>query len=167
MDVGVRHRHLRQQSGAGHAVVAFGIVGRDEALVAPEQMHALPRRPLAILVRRQELEQRFRRRTAGERDAQLAGFLGDALDQPVRDTLGQILRVRADYHLSSHRIAFQAAVPRMYFSTALAKPSSSYESVTADACCFTSSGALPIAMLNPAGRNISTSFGWSPMVAIF
>src|SRR5438094_592594 len=51
-------------------------------------------------------------------------------------------------------------------SIAFAKPSSLYESVTQSACAFTSSLALPIAMLRPLLENISTSFGMSPMVAI-
>src|SRR5450759_1196444 len=50
--------------------------------------------------------------------------------------------------------------------TALAKPSFSLLSVTALAWDFTSSLALPIAMEKPLLRNIRTSFGMSPMVAI-
>src|SRR5688572_1848912 len=48
---------------------------------------------------------------------------------------------------------------RMNRSTALAKPSSSQESVTALAWRFTSSLALPMAMLKPDRRNIRTSLG--------
>jgi len=54
----------------------------------------------------------------------------------------------------------------MNFRIALAKPSSSLLSVTALACFFTSSLALPMAMEKPLLRNIRTSFGMSPMVAI-
>src|ERR1700730_513981 len=51
-------------------------------------------------------------------------------------------------------------------SIALAKPSSSYESVTRLACCWTCGLALPMATLRPLLRNIRRSFGISPMVAI-
>ena len=50
---------------------------------------------------------------------------------------------------------------------ASAKPSSLLERVTNLAACCTSELALPIAMLTPPRLNINTSFGISPMVAIF
>jgi len=55
----------------------------------------------------------------------------------------------------------------MNFRTAFAKPSFSLLSVTALACAFTSSLELPIAMEKPLLRNIRTSFGISPIVAIY
>ena len=54
----------------------------------------------------------------------------------------------------------------MNWSTALAKPSSSWDVVTCVACRCTSSFALPMAMLRPLGLNIGTSLGWSPIVAM-
>src|SRR5262249_53258159 len=51
-------------------------------------------------------------------------------------------------------------------SIASANPSSSLEAVTNIACALTSALALPMAMLRPLLRNISTSFGISPIVAI-
>ena len=51
-------------------------------------------------------------------------------------------------------------------STALAKPSSSLDVVTRRAARWTSWLALPMAMLSPEWANMSTSFGWSPIVAI-
>src|SRR5205085_7477990 len=50
--------------------------------------------------------------------------------------------------------------------TAFANPSFSLPSVTTLARALTSSLALPIAIEKPLSRNISTSFGMSPMVAI-
>src|SRR6476660_7122309 len=55
---------------------------------------------------------------------------------------------------------------KMNRSIALANPSSSLEEVTRKACACTSGLAFPIAMLRPLLRNISTSFGMSPIVAI-
>jgi hypothetical protein len=55
----------------------------------------------------------------------------------------------------------------MNFRTALAKPSFSLLSVTTLACAFTSSLELPIAIENPPLLNITTSFGMSPIVAIW
>src|SRR5665213_1024563 len=52
------------------------------------------------------------------------------------------------------------------FLTALANPSFSLLSVTTFACAFTSSLELPIAMEKPLLRNMRTSLGMSPMVAI-
>src|SRR6185312_9237984 len=52
------------------------------------------------------------------------------------------------------------------FFTAFAKPSFSLLSVTALACAFTSSLALPMAIEKPLLRNMRMSFGMSPMVAI-
>ena len=63
-------------------------------------------------------------------------------------------------------MAHAAADRRTNFRTALAKPSFSLLSVTALACAFTSSLALPMAMEKPLLRNMRTSFGMSPMVAI-
>ena len=54
----------------------------------------------------------------------------------------------------------------MNLSTALAKPSSSFEVVTRRAARLTSVLALPIAMLRPECANISTSLGMSPIVAM-
>src|SRR5690348_2908064 len=51
-------------------------------------------------------------------------------------------------------------------SMAWAKPSSWLEAATNLAAFFTSSLALPIAMLMPLFRNMRTSLGPSPMVAI-
>ncbi len=51
-------------------------------------------------------------------------------------------------------------------STALAKPSSSLDVVTRRAAFWTSWLALPMAMLSPEWANMSTSLGWSPIVAI-
>ena len=56
---------------------------------------------------------------------------------------------------------------RTNFRTALAKPSFSLLSVTALAWAFTSSLELPMAMEKPLARNMETSFGMSPMVAIW
>src|SRR5262249_12473016 len=50
-------------------------------------------------------------------------------------------------------------------STALAKPSSSLDVVTRRAARWTSGLALPMAMLSPEWANMSTSLGWSPIVA--
>ena len=50
---------------------------------------------------------------------------------------------------------------------ASAKPSSVLELVTNLAACCTSELAFPIAMLTPLRLNMNTSFGMSPMVAIF
>src|SRR3984893_523883 len=55
---------------------------------------------------------------------------------------------------------------RINFRTALAKPSLSLLSVTVLACAFTSSLELPMAMEKPLLRNMRTSFGMSPIVAI-
>src|SRR6185369_13300863 len=66
-------------------------------------------------------------------------------------------------HLFSPR---SYALPRTYFSIALAKPSSVFAAVTTFAACFTLSSDWPIATLNPLFANISTSVGMSPSVAI-
>jgi hypothetical protein len=58
------------------------------------------------------------------------------------------------------------AQDRMNRSTALAKPSSSLDVVTRRAARWTSWLALPMAMLSPEWANMSTSLGWSPIVAI-
>ena len=50
---------------------------------------------------------------------------------------------------------------------ASAKPSSLLELVTNLAACCTSELAFPMAMLTPLRLNINTSFGISPIVAIF
>src|SRR5574338_757106 len=55
---------------------------------------------------------------------------------------------------------------RMKRSTALAKPSSSLEVVTCVASRWTSGLAFATAMLSPLLANMSTSLGWSPIVAI-
>ena len=55
---------------------------------------------------------------------------------------------------------------RMNRSTALAKPSSSLDVVTRRAAAWTSWLALPMAILSPEWANMSTSLGWSPIVAI-
>ncbi len=58
------------------------------------------------------------------------------------------------------------STPRISIRTALAKPSFSLLSVTAFACAFTSALELPMAMEKPLLRNMRTSLGISPMVAI-
>src|SRR5262245_34651836 len=55
---------------------------------------------------------------------------------------------------------------RTYRSTALAKPSSWLDVVAWRAARWTSGLALPMAMLSPEWANMSTSLGWSPIVAI-
>ena len=54
----------------------------------------------------------------------------------------------------------------MNFSTAFAKPSSSFDEVTRRAARCTSRCAFPIAIERPEWANMSTSFGMSPIVAI-
>src|ERR1700681_2500468 len=61
----------------------------------------------------------------------------------------------------------EGARRRINVSIAFAKPSSSWEAVTTSACACTSRLAFPIAMPRPLLRNISTSFGMSPIVAIW
>src|SRR5579864_116911 len=51
-------------------------------------------------------------------------------------------------------------------SMASANPSSVFDVVTNVAACCTSALALPMAMLTPLRRNMRTSLGMSPMVAI-
>src|SRR5580692_10214051 len=58
------------------------------------------------------------------------------------------------------------AQDRMNRSTALANPSSSLDVVTRRAAFWTSWLALPMAILSPEWANMSTSLGWSPIVAI-
>src|SRR6266545_1208468 len=45
VDILARHRRDRQQRLVDHAEIAVGMVGRNEALVAPEPMHVVPRKP--------------------------------------------------------------------------------------------------------------------------
>ena len=45
VDVPLRHRRMGQHGVQGHAIVAALVVPRDEALVAPEPMHPVPRHP--------------------------------------------------------------------------------------------------------------------------
>src|SRR5664280_3788079 len=69
--------------------------------------------------------------------------------------------------LLGKRLPYCAAADCSNRSIALAKPSSSFEAVTNVADFCTSGLALPIAMLTPLFLNIRTSFGMSPMVAIW
>src|SRR5664280_1192310 len=69
--------------------------------------------------------------------------------------------------LLGKRLPYCAAEDCSNRSIALAKPSSSFEAVTNVADFCTSGLALPIAMLTPLFLNIRTSFGMSPMVAIW
>src|SRR5271170_4192864 len=87
-----------------------------------------------------------------------ADLLGEAPEIRRQDRRRDDDRPARRGHAASRR--------RMNFRTALAKPSFSLLSVTALACALTASLALPMAMERPLLRNIETSFGMSPMVAI-
>ena len=91
----------------------------------------------------------------------------------------QLVRLRAEDHQNirgrvrwcSHNCLVVVSLRRwvqrrMNRSTALAKPSSSLDVVTRRAAFWTSWLALPMAMLSPEWANMSTSLGWSPIVAI-
>src|ERR1039457_3505281 len=75
-------------------------------------------------------------------------------------------RAHAHARANATREAHPETDLRTNFRAAFAKPSFSWLSVTALACALTASLELPMAMEKPLLRNIGTSFGMSPIVAI-
>src|SRR5260370_10104864 len=175
MDIGAGNRRPRQQRLVHHAVIARGIVMRDEPFIAPEQMDARPREGIAMGRRGQHRVQAPRRRAGRQGKRESAGLRPRCRKQPARHALCNHLEIGQglpDYPaIARHRrghgdVAVTGVRLMKKRSTALAKPSSSLESVTKCACAFTSSLAFPIAMLSPLCANIATSLLPSPMVAI-
>src|ERR1051326_1020749 len=70
VDVRRRRRHARKQRLVGHTIVAVGMIGRHRALVAPEEMNAVPRDPRAKFPPGERGVQRARRVPARERDGE-------------------------------------------------------------------------------------------------
>jgi hypothetical protein len=91
MNVGRRDRDMADEKPMRDAEIAARIVVRHVAVVAPEQMDALPRQCVAIGRLGQELIEPFRRRAAGEaeRDAALGALEArrDALRGRARQRL--------------------------------------------------------------------------------
>ena len=66
VDVGLRDGHVAQQRLLGRGEVGAGVVGRHEALVAPEDVDARPVQPIGHCRLRQPGVERQRRAAAGE-----------------------------------------------------------------------------------------------------
>src|SRR5262249_24942673 len=156
-----RHGRPGEHRLTGHAIIAVGMVVSNEALVTPIPEDALPRETAAELIRGEKAVKRLRSGTTRERDAESVIRGQRRPRHPFRHMTRQRQRV-SKYLDFSDRMAHRAHEPlesRMKRSIALAKPSSLYVAVTAAASAFTSSEALPMAMLKPERLNISTSFG--------
>src|SRR6202040_3169712 len=152
----------------GHAKVAVGVIVGDKAFVSPVPGHQPPRETASEFIRGEQSIKSLRRRSARERHTKSTLRRQRRLRHPLRHVVRQRQQIRQylDAPDGLTHNACYLAEPRMKDSIALAKPSLLYESVTAAACALTSSEALPMAILKPDRLNISTSFGWSPMVAI-
>src|SRR5580704_4804075 len=96
VDILGRDRHMRDHGVAGHAVIAVGVVPRDEPVVAPEQMHAIPRHLVAQRRGSEQLIEPLRRRTAGERDGEPARRRAGKVGDPLRDALRQRFEIGRD-----------------------------------------------------------------------
>src|SRR6185437_8579012 len=154
-------------------------------------MRSGPGKAVAVRWTRQLLIEDARGRAARERHGERAILRRRRREQPIRHAARQRLGIGENFQLGLRRarhirillnplesgangswsglLASPAHSPsgrKMNLCAALAKPSFSLLSVTALACVFTSSLALPMAMEKPLLRNMSTSFGMSPMVAI-
>src|SRR5690242_17470266 len=86
-----RDRGLRKQRLERHAIVALGIVWRDEALVAPEILHALPVDLVAIGRSDQQTMEGAWRRAAREGEREMLLWTVSALQ------LHEEIRRRARY----------------------------------------------------------------------
>src|SRR5262249_39815004 len=134
-------------------------------LVAKHELSARPRESRREWFGGQRLVEELRRRTPRERQHEGASLRLACFNQELRASLSQGLRVVIDEQRAARRLhdftCFNTISP-----IALAKPSCSFEAVTALACAFTSSLALPMAIDRPLFLNIRTSFWPSPIVAM-
>ena len=87
VDILRRDGYAREQSLARHAVVALSVVGRDGALVAEEDVNALPRNGGVKLFAREKLVDAARRRASRERDGEGAALF-DCFTRESCESLG-------------------------------------------------------------------------------
>src|SRR5580765_8478254 len=88
MNIGGRRTSI-EEAPPRHVHVVEGIAWWHEALVANEPMHAVPRDPVAVSIRREQLVKLLRARAAGQayRDATAIGF--HSCEQAIRGRLRQ------------------------------------------------------------------------------
>src|SRR3954454_24174166 len=102
MDIAGGHGRARQQRRVYHAVVAVGMIVRNETLVAPEPVHARPRKPRSNVWLSELFIEPLRRRTARTADSE-APCRGERLiGQPLRGVTRKCLGIVKDALLAGH-----------------------------------------------------------------
>ena len=158
-----------------HAIIAVGMVVRHEPLVAPEPMHPLPgksrrHRGLGKHVHTgasASIRPSSRSRTASRSpSARSHEPFGRYPRQRLARPRTCAFSAGAGPDHRSLRMGTVARGSRMNLHRLGEAFVARWSPVTRSACACTSGLALPIAMLRPLLRNISTSLGMSPIVAI-